>query len=94
LSGPVRLMVIGYSFADDHINDAIYAAASGSELEIFIIDPAGIGVIDKNAQAPIYTTGRLIDEIGPYIRGASRRSLREVFGSDRVEHAKVASFIQ
>jgi transcriptional regulator with XRE-family HTH domain len=42
-----RLMVMGYSFSDEHINDAILAAVKTSDLKIFIVDPGGVGIIDK-----------------------------------------------
>jgi SIR2-like protein len=91
-SGPARLMVIGYSFGDEHINETIISAANGGQLEIYIIDSLGIDVLDKNRLHPIYTPGPLITNLGPRVIGASRRTLREIFGSDHVEHAKVMSF--
>jgi SIR2-like protein len=49
-----RLMVIGYSFGDDHINEAIGKAADARQLRIFIIDRAGVDVLNKqNARAAI-----------------------------------------
>ena len=36
--GDVRLMVIGYSFADEHINEAIAAAVRNHGLRVFIWD--------------------------------------------------------
>jgi hypothetical protein len=35
-----RLMVIGYSFSDAHINDAIMDAIKQSDLKTFLVDPA------------------------------------------------------
>jgi hypothetical protein len=35
-----RLMAIGYSFSDAHINDAIMDAIKQGDLKIFLIDPA------------------------------------------------------
>jgi hypothetical protein len=85
-------MIIGYGFNDDHVNEVIQAAVSGANLEIYVIDPLGIDVLDKNRMHPIYSPGPLISTLGPHIVGASRRSLRETFGVDLVEHAKVMSF--
>ncbi|MGC2223915.1 MAG: SIR2 family protein [Methylocella sp.] len=42
-----RLTVIGYSFGDAHINEAICKAADAGQLRIFIIDPAGVDVSNK-----------------------------------------------
>lgn len=89
-----RLVVIGYSFSDDHINDQIMTAADAGQLELFIIDPQGLDVLDKNANAPVYTPHILLVKLGPVVRGASRRSLREIFGSDQVENAKLWKFIR
>lgn len=93
LSQPnVRLMVIGYSFGDDHINNLICEAAAGGGLEIFIIDPIGVDILDKNLGATIHSPGELALQLWPRLCGTSRRSLREIFGSDRTEHAKVMRF--
>jgi hypothetical protein len=94
LSGPTCLTVIGYGFGDDHINDMILAAAGAGQLKLFIIDPLGLDVIDENRTHAIYSPGKLMSGLGPTAAGASRRSLRDIFGSDRVEHAKVASFFE
>ncbi len=89
-----RLMVIGYSFNDEHINRSILDAANASNLRIFIIDPSGVDVLDKRpAEALIKERPyELLEKLSPRIIGASRRALREVFGGDRVEHAKAARF--
>lgn len=87
-----RLMVIGYSFGDDHINKAIREAAVDGGLNIFIIDPLGVDVVDKNRNAQIYAPGELAKDLRQNLIGSSRRSLREIFGDDRVEHGKVMRF--
>lgn len=87
-----RLMVIGYSFGDDHINSLISAAAVGGKLGIFVIDPLGPDVIDKNRDAQIHHPDQLASALWPRLIGASRRSLGEIFGPDRAEHAKVMKF--
>jgi hypothetical protein len=45
-SSGARLMVIGYSFSDPHINDSIIEACKVG-LKVFIIDTAGPGVLDR-----------------------------------------------
>jgi hypothetical protein len=87
-----RLMVIGYSFRDDHINRAIREAADKGGLKIFIIDPVGTAITDKNRDASIYKADELAEALWPHLIGASRRSLREIFGTDRVEFEKVDRF--
>jgi hypothetical protein len=91
-TGHVRLVVIGYGFGDEHINVAIMNAADGGNLEIFLVDPEGIGVLDRNRVNPIWTPHELLLRLGPHLRGASRRGLREIFRSDHVERAKILGF--
>lgn len=91
-SGPVRLMIIGYRFGDEHINNMIMAAAGRGQLEIFIVDPLGLDVLDKNRLHRVYSEHPLLGQLGPYVIGASRRRLCETFGSDHIEHATLARF--
>ena len=94
LSRPVRVMVIGYGFGDQHINDMLRAAANRGQLELFIIDPLGLEVLDQDRHLPNYPPGRLPSIFGPVVAGASRRPLAEIFGGDHVEHARVMSFLE
>ena len=89
------LMIIGYSFGDPHINATIQAAATKG-LRVFIVDTAGVDVIDKRnsrAQIPESRT-ELMQVLIPCIIGASRRPLNEIINSDPVEKAKVMRFFQ
>jgi hypothetical protein len=47
LARSTRLMVIGYSFSDRHINQAIIKAAEKGALRLFIIDPQGVDILNK-----------------------------------------------
>jgi hypothetical protein len=96
LSQPgARLMVIGYGFRDPHINEVIAAAVEGG-LKFFLIDPAGSGLarsLNGTRQAgAIPATTSLESVFETALIGASRRSLSEIFGADRIEHAKVMQF--
>jgi len=93
LSRPsVRLMIIGYSFSDQHINEAIGQVADASNLSLYIIDPRGVDVLDKqNPRAPIRYS-ELTERLSMRIMGASRRPLSATFGHDRVEHSKLMRF--
>jgi len=84
-------MVIGYSFGDPHINQTIMSATTHG-LRLFVIDPLGLDVIDENRNAPLYTPGTLLGSLQDHVIGASRRSIRDIFDGDRVEHAKVMRF--
>jgi hypothetical protein len=93
LSSPdARLMVIGYSFSDAHINSAIGEGVEHG-LKVFIIDPCGVDVLDKRQKEPVgRKRDEYMDKLTPHIFGASRRPLTSIFGDDRVEHARIMKF--
>jgi hypothetical protein len=85
-------MVIGYSFADDHVNEIIREAVAEEAVALFVIDPLGVDVMDKNRNAQVYSPDDLAQVLWPRVIGSSRRYLREIFGHDRAEHDKVMRF--
>jgi hypothetical protein len=89
-----RLMVIGYGFADSHVNNAIAAAVRDSAVTLFIVDLMGIDVIDGNRDAQVYAPSQLAERLWPRVRGASRRPLASTFRDDRAEYAKLMSFFR
>lgn len=86
-----RLLVIGYSFRDQHINDAIADAAK--HLKVFIIDPLGADIFERPPWALISGPTEIGKALRDSIVGASRRSLREIFGNDPVEYGKLLRFL-
>lgn len=90
-----RLMVIGYGFRDQHINEAINNGAKNG-LQVFVIAPEGAelamrqnktrlpGMIAKQTDLEALMQRSLI--------GASRRPLKDIFGADTAEHEKVMRF--
>lgn len=88
--GGSRLMVIGYSFSDAHINKVIGEAVDANWLKLFIVDPQGVDVIDKSKPTPIRIPDAYMEKLAPHIIGASRRSLIETFASDVVEFDKLS----
>ena len=91
-----KLMVIGYGFRDQHINEAI-SKASTNGLKIFVIAPEGADLAMK------LNSTRIVGQIGSpptmeeelfnqSLIGASRRPLREIFGNDTAEFNKVMRF--
>lgn len=74
----VRLMIIGYGFRDTHINDILMKAVDEHGLRMFIIGPDGGDLLEKTFRNSLI--------------GASRRSLREIFGNDKIEFNKVMRF--
>lgn len=90
-----RLMVIGYGFRDEHINEIIMRAINHRGLRMFVIVPEGASVAraaNPTASAAIYCKTALEESFEIGLIGASRRGLREIFGSDDVEFAKVIRF--
>lgn len=92
-----RLMIIGYGFRDQHINEMLKGAVQKG-LEIFVIAPEGAEIAMK--QNPTRHSGcitgstPLEETIKQSLIGASRRPLNEIFGSNTMEHNKVMRFFE
>ncbi len=84
-----RLMVIGYGFNDDHINNLLCEASQGGRLGMYIVDPLGWQVVNKFPNAPIRVPNRLeqIKNIGE-----STRPPNAIFSGDQVEHPELLRF--
>jgi len=96
LSKPAtRLMVIGYGFADTHINEVLLRAAARG-MQMFVIDPRGsdlaraLNQTRARGQIIAGTTEETLFE--QCLIGASRRTLNEIFGADIVEQKKLERF--
>jgi hypothetical protein len=94
---PSRLMVIGYGFRDDHINAAIGNAVEQG-LKLFVIAPEGAELARRlnpaRNRAAIIVPTHLEGMLEESLIGASRRSLRDIFGGDTAEHNKVMRFFE
>ncbi len=85
-----RLMIIGYSFGDAHINQMIFSGIEAG-LKIFIIDPLGVDVIGSNPSLPLNPGFPIRNAI----IGASRRPLlNSLSGRDMVELNKIDRFFR
>lgn len=89
-SGDTRLMVVGYGFADEHVNAVLLEAANNHNLKMFIVDPLGVEACQENRTAMVRGPNRFQGSI----IGASRRTLRDILGSDQVERTKVDRFFR
>jgi hypothetical protein len=78
-----RLVVIGYSFSDEHINKMILEAAERGTLKMFIVHPRGRGILVKQGSAMIPPPEPLRDDI-PSL-GESTRPLSSTFRDDELE---------
>lgn len=91
-AGNTRLMVIGYSFQDLHINDLIWTAAEKHGLTMFLVDPRGLGLIQKSMGEAELRTRWTTQDI-PLI-GVSQRPLFSTFSDDKLEHGKLMRFFK
>ena len=46
LAGQTRIMVIGYSFADGHINELLLEGARNAGLTMYLVNPAGLDIFN------------------------------------------------
>lgn len=91
--GNAKLMVIGYSFQDEHINKVILDASNACGLKTFIIDPLGRAVLrDPKMRNASVRAPRDIEDIT--IIGELRRTLKEIFGGDRFAVGEIARFFE
>ena len=90
-----RLMVIGYGFRDQHINEVIQEGVTEG-MTFFVVDPRGSNLAASIGRQPVGSIQGPPTELEVAFKsgliGASRRSLRSIFSSDDVEFGKVQSF--
>jgi hypothetical protein len=90
--GGNRLMVIGYSFSDRHINEAsTEAAQTGTLTGMFLVDPAGWDVLNPTPPHHIKVPNAL-EEVQRL--GGSTRLLSATFAGDAFEHGKFMNFFR
>jgi SIR2-like domain len=86
-----KLMVIGYSFQDEHINEVIYNASTNQGLGTFIIDPVGRDVLkDPKMENAMIKAPREIENIR--LIGELKRSLSAIFSGDVFAHGELMRF--
>ena len=86
-----KLLIIGYSFRDPHINEMIYQGTR-TGLKIFIIDPIGLRALeDADSVHPVVRS--LAIDLQDHILGASRRPFPGSIFSDQIERAKIQRFL-
>jgi SIR2-like domain len=94
-----RLMIIGYGFADHHINRMIAHAVYEHGLEFFVVCPEGSQVAKKfrssvHPGAAMTAFGYDLEDVfSRGCRGFSTLNLRETFGANRAEHTRLTRFV-
>lgn len=90
-----RLIVIGYGFRDNHVNDVLQRAVANG-LRLFVIDPNGAELAFKLNQTRtghgIVSPTSLEEMLRKAVIGGSRRRLNEIFGTDSTEYNKILRF--
>jgi hypothetical protein len=89
--GNTKLMAIGYSFSDSHINDLIVDAAERHELKLHLVNPAGLEVFRRYPTNAIQGPN-LLNEI-PLV-GITLRTLREAFSGDKLSQKSLLRFFE
>ena len=92
-----RLMVIGYGFRDNHVNDVLERAVAKG-LRLCVIDPNGAELAFKlnrtRTSGTIAAPTSLEAMLRRAVVGGSRRRLSEIFGADETEYNKIVRFFQ
>jgi hypothetical protein len=87
-----RLMIIGYGFADEHINRLLVdASQSNPTLGFFHVHPEGRDAVHRGARERVAIYQAPSTASLPCI-GESRRSLTTTFGGDTLEFEKLMRF--
>jgi SIR2-like protein len=74
--GGTEIMVIGYGFADPHINEALLEAARRHSLKMFLVNPAGTNAFEAHHRSAATGRSELLEI--PLV-GLCQRGLSEVF---------------
>jgi hypothetical protein len=91
--GNARLMVIGYSFQDEHINNVIERASREHGLGTYLVDPNGLSALrDPKMDRAAIRVSRDIENIK--LVGELRRPLSGVFGGDAFAHGELMRFFR
>ena len=90
-AGDTKVMVIGYGFQDDHINDLLVQAGTQHGMQIHLVNPAGLDVLRRYPAQAIQGPNPLNDI--PLI-GVTMRSLREAFSGDKLSQRSLLRFFE
>jgi len=91
MAGGTKLMVIGYSFHDDHINKAIVRASNEAGLQIYLVEPRGLGVFERYPSTAIRGPNELDDL---RITGVSTRTFDAIFRGDSLQLQSLMRFAE
>ena len=89
-----KLMVIGYSFQDEHINSVIAEASDRHGLGTYLVDLRGREVLADPKMANAQIKGPPRDVEGIKLIGELRRPLSTVFSGDKFAHQELMRFFR
>jgi len=89
-----RLMIIGYGFADEHVNQVLVdAGKENPSLGVYFVHPDGRDAICRGVRAQDRFLPQYVPPLG-YLRciGESRRPFSSTFNEDELEFQKITRF--
>ena len=81
-AGNTRLMIIGYGFADEHVNTLIKDASLSYGLQTYLVNPAGLSVFDPPPHALIAPVNETFNAMR--LTGIMTRPFRDAFRVDEL----------
>lgn len=90
-AGETKLMVIGYSFSDDHVNEALTDASAYKGLQTYLVNPAGLTVFDPPPNALITYRPKVFSALK--LTGILTRPFRDAFISDDLAFSSFQRFL-
>jgi hypothetical protein len=92
MAGATKLMVVGYGFADEHVNNAIAEASTKAGLRTYLVDPSGLGVFRADPPNPMVPNKPIFEAIN--LAGISMRPFRDAFRSDAFSFDSFYRFLE
>lgn len=90
-AGETKVMAIGYSFSDSHINDILRLAGREHGLRLHLVNPAGLSALRPPREGLIPDRNPL-DEIP--LMGITVRTLREAFSGEKLSQKSLMRFFE
>lgn len=87
-----KLMVIGYSFQDEHINSVIQSASDRAGLQTYLVNPAGLSIFDSPPAALIATPKEVFKSLR--LAGVLTRPFRDAFAEDHLAFNSIWRFLR
>ena len=90
-AGDAKLMVVGYSFTDDHVNNVLEEASDRKGLKTYLVNPAGLAIFDPPPNALITSPSKVFKALK--LSGILTRPFRDAFISDELAFNSFQRFL-